>query len=50
MGRTAYRTCEQMSDPALQDGIGGQATGIAIALRFQELVDLRRGKAASARK
>ena len=44
MGRTAHRAREQVSDPALEDGIGGQADGIAIALRFQELVDLGRGK------
>ena len=44
MRRAAHRTCEQVSDPALKDGIGGQADHIPVVLRFQEFVDLRRGK------
>src|SRR3954454_14529457 len=44
MGRTAHWTLEQVSDPPLKDRIGGQADDIGIALRFQEFVDLRRGK------
>src|SRR5215217_4297329 len=42
--RTTYRTLEQVCDPALQDGIGGQADHIAVVLRFQEVVDRRRGE------
>src|SRR3954465_14119979 len=44
VGRTPHRTLEQMSNPALENGIGGQADDIPVVLRFQEFVDLRRGK------
>jgi hypothetical protein len=33
-----------VSDPALKDGMGGQADPIAVVLRLQELIDLGRGK------
>src|ERR687886_3013989 len=42
-GRAAHWALEQMRDPLLQDRIGRQADGIAIPLRFEELVDFRRG-------
>src|SRR5215211_6168449 len=42
--RTAHRTREQVSDPALKDGMGGEADHIAVVLRLQELIDLGRGK------
>src|SRR3954449_8107967 len=38
--RTAHPMLEQMSDPALQDGICGQADRILAALRFSGTVDL----------
>src|SRR5918993_5141948 len=44
MRGTAHWAREQMSNPPLQDGVGGQADGIPIAFRFQELVDLGRGE------
>src|SRR3954452_12004620 len=44
VGWTSHRTLEQMSDPALENRIGGQADHVPVVLRFQELVDLRRGK------
>src|SRR4051812_50019855 len=44
VGRTPHRTLEQMSNPALENGIGGQADDIPVVLRFQEFIDLRRGK------
>src|SRR3954471_10260239 len=44
MRGTAHRTREQVSDPPLQDGMGGQPDHIAVVLRSQELIDLRRGK------
>src|SRR3954454_22814331 len=44
VGRTPHRTLEQMSNPALENGIGGQADHVPVVLRFQEFVDLRRGK------
>src|SRR4051812_28885054 len=33
-----------MSNPALENSIGGQADHVPVVLRFQELIDLRRGK------
>jgi len=36
----AHRTREQVSDPALKDGVGGQPDHIPVVLRFQEVVDL----------
>src|SRR4051795_10406622 len=44
VGRTPHRTLEQMSNPALENGIGGQADHVPVVLRLQEFVDLRRGK------
>jgi hypothetical protein len=38
------RTLEQVSDLALQDGVGRQPDRIAVALGFEELIDLRIGK------
>src|SRR5215211_4930519 len=43
-GWTPHRAPEQVRDPALENRIGGQADHIAVVLRFQELIDLRRGK------
>src|SRR4051812_10814631 len=40
----AHRTLEQVRDLSLKDSVGGQADGIAITLRLQEVVDLGRGK------
>ena len=48
--RAAHRTREQVSDPALQDGVGGQPDHIGIVLRFQEFVDRGEANPASARK
>ena len=42
--RSPDRTLEQVSDLALQDGVGRQPDRIAVALGFEELVDLRIGK------
>src|SRR3954467_14781893 len=44
VGRTAHRMLEQMSNPALENRIGGQADHVPVVLRLQELIDLRRGK------
>ena len=44
MGWTTHRTLEQMSNPALENSIGGQADHVPVVLRLQEFVDLRRGK------
>src|SRR3954471_21552646 len=44
VGWTAHRTLEQMSNPALENSIGGQADHVPVVLRLQEFVDLRRGK------
>src|SRR3954463_979698 len=44
VGRTPHRTLEQMSNPALENRIGGQADDIAVILRLQEFVNLGRGK------
>src|SRR4051794_41734666 len=43
VGRTPHRTLELMSNPALENGIGGQADDIPVVLRFQEFGDLRPG-------
>src|SRR5207248_7203186 len=42
--RSPDRTLEQVSDLALQDGVGRQPDRIAVALGFEELVDLRVGE------
>src|SRR4051794_18819764 len=44
IGRTAHRTLEQMSDPAVENSISRKADHVPVVLRFQEFVDLRRGK------
>src|SRR5215210_6187663 len=44
VGWTPHRALEQVRDLALENSIGGQADHIAVVLRFQELIDLRRGK------
>src|SRR3954471_23812813 len=44
VGWTPHRALEQVRDLALENSIGGQADHIAVVLRFQEFVDLRRGK------
>src|SRR5216683_1686465 len=42
--RSTDGTREQVSDLALQDGVGRQPDRIAVALGFEELVDLRVGE------
>src|SRR5260370_41563654 len=42
--RSTRRALQQVSDLALQDGVGRQPDRIAVALGFEELVDLRVGK------
>src|SRR4051794_14218350 len=44
MGRTAHRTLEQMSNPALENSISRKADHVPVVLRFKEFVDLGRGK------
>src|SRR4051812_11535897 len=44
MRGTTHRALEQMSDPALKDGIGGQADHVPVVLRLQKLVNLRRSE------
>ena len=42
--RAADGTGQQVSDPLLQDRVGRQADGVADALGFQQLVQLRLGE------
>jgi hypothetical protein len=44
MRRSTDRALQQVSDLALQDGVGWQPDRIAVALGFEELVNLRVGK------